>query len=158
MQMQQPDMAAAATAAAAADQVLHPDAVMPDAATIPQVQQAPAAAAAAVAAAVVDTARESEALNPWRNLNPRHPILAASPLETKRMHQVTSETASLLERVEPPERATTELAYRIYAFYHASTDKDVRSYLANLLKDLHRKFHALNAFQDPYILQIINKP
>ena len=120
MQMQQPDMAAAATAAAAADQVLHPDAVMPDAATLPQVQQAPAAAAAAVAAAVVDTAR-----------NPRHHILAASPLETERMHQVTSETASLLERVEPPERATTELAYRIYAFYHASTDKDVRSYFAN---------------------------
>ena len=100
---------------------------------------------------------ESEALNP-QALNPRHHILAASPMETSRMHQVTSETASLLERVEPPERATMELAYRIYAFYHASTHKDVRSHFANLLKDLHRKFHAFNAFRDPYILQIINKP
>ena len=120
MQMQQPDMAA--------------DAVMPDAATIPQVQQAPAAAAAAVAAAVVDTATG-------------HHIPAASPLDTSRMQQVTSETASMLEREAPTEPAIMHLAYRIFTFYHASTDQDVRSHFANLLKALHRKLHAFTAIR-----------
>ena len=99
---------------------------------------------------------ESEALNPWQALNPRHHILAASPLETSRMHQVTSETASLLEREKRTER-DLELAYRIYGFYNASADKDVRSYFANLLKDIYRKFHAFFAFRDPHILKIITK-
>ena len=93
----------------------------------------------------------SEALNPWQALNPRHHFLAASPLETSRMQQVTSEKASLLEREKPSER-DMELAYRIFALYNASTDKDVRSYFANMLIVLHQKFHAFHAFRDPHVL------
>ena len=74
------------------------------------------------------------------------------------MHQVTSEMASLLEREEPTEDAIMELAFKIFGFYRYSTAKDVRSYFANLLKVLHRKFHAFTAFQFPDIMKIINKP